>query len=89
MLFFSEHAVSLYPGDFRNEADGDKSVAYLFSNPYTGIIFEKTLMPLLDAIGDTSLKLFFMTIIMKDQTCTSELSHFSSAQFAAKTHNFS
>jgi hypothetical protein len=38
-------------GAFTKEADGDKSVAYLFSSPYTGIIFEKKLMPLLDAIG--------------------------------------
>lgn len=38
-------------GAFKKEADGDKSVAYLFSSPYTGILFEKELMPLLDAIG--------------------------------------
>ena len=38
-------------GAFRQEADGDKSVAYSFPNPYTGVIFEKKLMPLLDAIG--------------------------------------
>ena len=38
-------------GDFTDEADGDKSVSYAFSNPYTGVFFEQKLMPLLDAIG--------------------------------------
>lgn len=38
-------------GDFTNEADGDKSVSYAFSNPWTGVFFEQKLMPLLDAIG--------------------------------------
>ena len=32
-------------------------MAYLFSNPYTGVIFEKKLMPLLDAIGECYLSL--------------------------------
>ena len=52
LFFFGFTGCLFYPGDFKDEADGDKSVAYLFSNPYTGIIFEKTLMPLLDAIGN-------------------------------------
>jgi hypothetical protein len=38
-------------GDFTDEADGDKSVSYAFSNPYTGVFFEQKLMPLLDALG--------------------------------------
>jgi hypothetical protein len=38
-------------GIFTKEANGDKSVAYIFNNPHTGIIFEKNLMPLLDAVG--------------------------------------
>eukprot|EP00596_Hydrurales_sp_CCMP1899_P004199 CAMPEP_0119034944 /NCGR_PEP_ID=MMETSP1177-20130426/1954_1 /TAXON_ID=2985 /ORGANISM="Ochromonas sp, Strain CCMP1899" /LENGTH=253 /DNA_ID=CAMNT_0006992783 /DNA_START=249 /DNA_END=1010 /DNA_ORIENTATION=+ len=44
-------------GKFTKEADGDKSVAYMFSNPYTGVIFEKTLMPLLDAVGIIDLQI--------------------------------
>ena len=37
-------------GVFKDEAIGDKAVAYLFTSPYNGVIFQKKLMPLLDAV---------------------------------------
>ncbi len=38
-------------GEFTDEADGDKAVAYAFNTPIIGVLFEKELMPLLDAIS--------------------------------------
>ena len=37
-------------GSFQREADGDKTVGYSFNDVQNGVIFEKKLMPLFDAI---------------------------------------
>ena len=38
-------------GTFTNEADGDKTVAYLLDSPFSGIFFNKTLSPLHKLVG--------------------------------------
>lgn len=43
-------------GKFTDQADGDKTVAFLLTNVRLGVIYEKELMPLYKAIGKLELK---------------------------------